>query len=284
MKIGEYQIIPLNIGQFKLDGGAMFGVVPKVIWSKTNPSDDLNRIDMCTSTLLLTNGKRNILIDTGVGNKMSKKFNDIYCVDNSKFNIDSALLKYGLTKESITDVILTHLHFDHCGGSTYFDENKELKITFPNAEFYVQKNHYEWGINPSERDKASFINNNFQILSDKKVLKLIDGEYKFDDYITLIPVNGHTRNMQVVKISDGKNTLLHTADLIPMSAHIPLPYIMGYDLFPVITLEEKRKFLTDAVNGNWYLFFEHDQLVNCAEVQFNEFGFSIKSNINLNEI
>jgi len=283
MQIGVYKIKILRTGLFRLDGGAMFGVVPKPIWSRTNPSDESNRIQMCNNTLLLENGEKKILIDVGVGHKLSKKLNDIYAVDNSDYTIEQSLLKEGLKTTDISDVILTHLHFDHAGGSTFIDDEKKLQVTFPNATYYVQKKHYEWATNPTERDRASFFPNDFQILSDKKILNLLDGEIKFDDFIELIPVNGHTRNMQIVKISDDKNTILYSADLVPMSAHIPLPFIMGYDLFPVVTLEEKRKYLNLAKENDWHIFFEHDPYTSSAKVDKNDKGFFIKEKVEITD-
>lgn len=283
MKIGDYEIYSVTTGLFGLDGGAMFGVVPKPLWSRTNPADENNRIQMCTNSLLLYNGKKKILIDNGVGHKMSKKLNEIYAVDYSKYTLSESLKKINIKPEDITDVILTHLHFDHAGGSTYYDEEKQLKITFPNAVHYVQKKHFDWALNPTERDKASFFNNNFELLVRNKVLNLVDGEFKFDNSINLLPVNGHTRDMQMVKISDDDNTLLYTADLIPMSAHVPLPYIMGYDLFPLVTLEEKRKYLTEAVENDWIIFFEHDPFLKSAKIGLNDKGFFIKESFQIND-
>lgn len=283
MKIGEYKVYSVNTGLFRLDGGAMFGVVPKPLWSKSNPADDSNRIQMCTNSILLDSGKRKILIDNGIGHKMSKKLNEIYSVDYSNYTLLDSLKMININPEDITDVILTHLHFDHAGGSTYYDEEKQLQITFPNAVHYVQKKHYEWALNPTDRDKASFFLNNFELLTEKKMLNFIEGEHKFDDVLTLIPVNGHTKDMQMVKISDGENTLLYAADLIPMSAHIPLPYIMGYDLFPLTTLEEKRKYLTEAVKKDWLIFFEHDPYTHSAKIDFNDKGFFIKESFQIND-
>jgi len=283
MKIGDYNIHLIRTGLFRLDGGAMFGVVPKPLWSRTNPADDANRIQMCTNSLFLDNGKKKILIDTGMGHKLSKKMNEIYAVDFSENTLINSLDKLNIKREDVTDVLLTHLHFDHTGGSTYYDEEKQLKITFPNATHYVQEKHLEWAQNPTERDKASFITNNFEPLVENKILKTVKGEYKFDEFISTIPVNGHTRDMQMVKISDGENTILYAADLFPMSAHVPLPYIMGYDLFPLVTLEEKRKHLAEAVEKDWVLFFEHDPFTPAAKIGLSDKGFFIKESFVIND-
>jgi glyoxylase-like metal-dependent hydrolase (beta-lactamase superfamily II) len=283
MIIGNYKIYSIRTGLFRLDGGAMFGVVPKPLWSRTNPSDENNRIQMCTNSLLLDNGKKKILIDNGIGHKMSKKLNEIYAVDYSEYTLLDSLNNLNIKPEDITDVILTHLHFDHAGGSTFYDEEKQLKITFPQATHYVQKKHYELAINPTERDKASFFSNNFELLNQKKVLNFVEGEFKFDESVSLFPVNGHTKDMQLVKISDEKNTILYAADLIPMSAHIPLPYIMGYDLFPLITLEEKRKYLSEAVKNDWIIFFEHDPFLQSAKIGSSDKGFFIKESFVIND-
>ncbi|MEO8665550.1 MAG: MBL fold metallo-hydrolase [Ignavibacteria bacterium] len=275
MQIGEYKLYPVQTGLFRLDGGAMFGVVPKNLWQKTNPSDDQNRIEMCTRALLLDNGKKKILIDTGVGYKLSEKVNKIYDVDFSEYTIEKGLNDLNLKKEDITDVILTHLHFDHTGGSTYYDEDRKLKPAFPNAVYHVQEKQYEWALNPTERDRASFFPENYKPLEDNKTLNKINGEFRFDEFITLLPVNGHTSNMQLIKISDDENTLLYTADLIPTAGHVPAPYIMGYDLFPLTTLEEKHKYLKDISENNWTVFFEHDPHNECVKVGQNEKGYFI---------
>lgn len=281
MKIGDYNLHSVQTGLFKLDGGAMFGVVPKNLWTKTNPSDDLNRIDMCTRALLFDNGKRKILVDTGIGYKLAEKINKIYDVDFSKYTLEKSLADLGLKREDITDVLLTHLHFDHAGGNTYYDEEHQLQIAFPNATYHVQKKHYEWALNPTERDKASFFPENYKILEDKKVLKFYDGESKFDEIISLCPVNGHTSHMQLIKASDGETTLFYLADLIPTAGHVPLAYIMGYDLFPLTTLEEKKKYLKDISEENWTVFFEHDPYNEAAKIGLGDKGYFIKERFNL---
>ncbi len=281
MQIGDYKIHSIQAGLFKLDGGSMFGVVPKTIWNKSNPSDEKNRIEMCARVLLLESSSRKILIDTGIGHKMSDKLNQIYGVDYSQYTLEMGLTNLNIKSEDITDVILTHMHFDHAGGSTYFDENNNSLPVFKNAVHYVQEKHLDWALNSTERDKASFFPENYEPLIKSKQLTGVNDIHKFDDFITLIPLNGHTRSMQIVKISDGKETLVYLADLIPMSAHIPLPYIMGYDLFPLVTLEEKRNYLKEISENNYTVFFEHDPYVEAGKIGYNEKSYFLKEKINI---
>lgn len=283
MKIGDYKLHSVQTGLFKLDGGAMFGVVPKGLWTRTNPSDEQNRIDMCTRALLLDKGDKKILIDTGIGYKLSEKLNNIYQVDYSKYTLENSLKELGLTNEDITDVILTHLHFDHAGGNTIIDASGDPIPAFPNATYHVQKKHYDWALNPTERDKASFFPENYKVLEDKGVLKFTEGEHKFDDIITLVPVNGHTPGMQLIKFSDGENTLLYLADLIPTAGHIPVPYIMGYDLFPLTTLDEKKKHLLDIAENDWMITFEHDPHNEAGKIGLGDKGYFLRDKFSLNE-
>ena len=273
MKIGNYTLYTIQTGLFRLDGGAMFGVVPKPLWSRTNPADEQNRIDMCMRSLLLVSDTKKIIIDNGVGYKMSKKLNEIYGVDHSVFTLEAEILKHGFKPEDITDVIVTHLHFDHAGGSTKRDENGNLKLMFPGADYHLQKRHWEWAMNPSERDKASFMPDNYMLIEEKKQLMLFDGDSKFDETISLHTVNGHTPAMQLVSLQDDNTKLLFTADLFPTTSHISLPYIMGYDLFPLTTLDEKKKFLPKIVDENWLLFFEHDAFSETCRVEKKETGY-----------
>ena len=265
MKIGKYKLSIIESGSFGLDGGAMFGIIPKPLWQKTNLADDVNRVRLATRNLLLESDSKKILIDTGMGDKWDDKSRNIYAVDE-KLSMDSALSGKGLKSDEITDVILTHLHFDHTGGSTK-KINGKLQPAFPNAKYYVQKQNFEWAINPSDRDKGSYIKENFQPLMEEGVLNLINGNKHFDDEIEFFVINGHTFGQQMVKISDGKNTFLFCSDLIPFYSHIPLHYIMGYDLQPLVTLQEKKKYLKIAVEENWKLFFGHDPEIAFATVK-----------------
>ncbi|MDP2039475.1 MAG: MBL fold metallo-hydrolase [Ignavibacteria bacterium] len=274
MTIGRYELKVIETGSFALDGGAMFGVVPKPLWQKTNPPDELNRIALNARNLLLSNSSQNILIDTGIGSYWDEKFIKIYGVDYSEYTQKKSFEQNGIDPEKITDVILTHLHFDHTGGSTYFKDDKWLP-TFPNATYHVQKKHFDWALNPSERDKASFVKERFMPLMNEGILKLWEGK-TFNDYIELLEVNGHTFHQQLVKISDSANTLLYCGDLIPTSSHIPIPYVMGYDLQPLVTVNEKKEILPLAVEENWMLFFEHDAFSVASTVAKTDRGFAIK--------
>jgi len=271
MKIGKYNLHIIESGYFALDGGAMFGIIPKALWEKTNPADESNRIKLATRNLLLDSGNKKILIDTGMGNKWDDKAKEIYKIDQQEFSLQSSLAKIVLKPEDITDVILTHLHFDHAGGSTIISDGK-LIPTFPNAKYYVRKKNYEWAMNPSERDRGSYIKENFCPLLDAGIFSFIN-EKNFDDEIEFIEVNGHTFCMQLIRISDSSNTILYCADLFPTTSHIPLPYVMGYDLQPLVTVEEKKKILQQAFEENWKLFFEHDPFNALTTVTKTDKGY-----------
>ncbi len=273
MQIGKYKLSVVNTGYFRLDGGAMFGIIPKNLWGKTNPPDDQNRIKLATRNLLLEKGEKKILVDTGMGYKWDEKAKKIYDIDPQKNSIEISLNEFNLKPEDITDVILTHLHFDHTGGSTK-SENGKIVPAFPKAKYFVQKKNFEWAMNPSDRDKGSYIKDNFEPLYEEGMLNLLSDE-KFDDEIDFIVVNGHTFGQQLLKISDSKNTILYCGDLFPTTSHIPLPYVMGYDLQPLITITEKKKILPAAVDENWKLFFEHDPETVLATVVNTDKGFKI---------
>jgi glyoxylase-like metal-dependent hydrolase (beta-lactamase superfamily II) len=275
MKIGKYDVHIIESGYFRLDGGAMFGIIPKPLWEKTNPSDNLNRIKLATRNLILISDSKKILVDTGMGNKWNDKNKDIYAVDQQTTSLFQSLSNLNLKPEDITDVILTHLHFDHTGGSTVLNSGK-LEPAFPDAIYYVQKENYRWAVNPSERDRGSYLKDNFVPLKEAGVLMQIEGEKQFDDEIDFIIVNGHTFGQQLIKISDSSNTFLYCCDLFPFTSHIPLPYIMGYDLQPLVTLEEKKKILDNALEEDWKLLFEHDPDTVCATLESTEKGIRIK--------
>ncbi|MCH8325165.1 MAG: MBL fold metallo-hydrolase [Bacteroidetes bacterium] len=282
MKIGSYKIRVINSGYFALDGGAMFGIIPKPLWNKNNPTDEVNRIKLATRLLLLESDNKKILIDTGMGDKWDEKSKEIYGIDQSENSLLKSLLSINIKPEDITDVILTHLHFDHAGGATIFKDGK-LSPTFANAVYHVQKKNYEWAINPTDRDRGSYLKENYDPLLKEGVLKLIDGQNQFDDDIKFVIVNGHTFAQQLIKISDSTNTLLYCCDLFPTYSHIRLPYIMSYDLQPLITLQEKKYILSKAVEENWKLFFEHDPEFSYATVKSTEKGIVLNESFeNLN--
>ncbi|MFC2103365.1 MBL fold metallo-hydrolase [Bacteroidota bacterium] len=270
MKIGKYELKIVTSGYFGLDGGAMFGVVPKPLWQKSNPSDDSNRIKLSATHLILDSSSRKIIIDTGMGSKMKEKFRKIYDVDENH-SMDEGLNKIGLKRDDITDVFLTHLHFDHAGGSTMIYNNKVVP-SFPNAKYYVQKKQYDWAVNPSDKDRASYIIDNYVPLFEEGVLNFTNGDEQFDDEIHFIETSGHTFGQQIVKISDSSNTILFCADLIPTGSHIPLPYIMGYDLQPMETLKEKTNLLPQAAEENWKLFFGHDPEIAFCTIKQTDKG------------
>jgi len=278
MKIGKYNIYTLDTEKFKLDGGAMFGVVPKPLWTKTNPSDELNRVQLAATCLLLVSDTKKILVDTGVGRKWDDKSRKIYDMSDTENTLLNSLSAYNLKAGDITDVILTHLHFDHTGGSVDMQNGKPVPA-FPNAKYYVQKKNFDWAMNPSERDRRSYLQENFLPLYDEGILNFTNGESQFDDNIEFIPVNGHTFAQQLVKISDGAQTLLHTGDLVPFSSHLTLTYIMGFDLQPLVTLEEKKRILKRAADEDWTLFFEHDPLINFANIGVDKGGYAVREKI-----
>lgn len=270
MKIGKYELQIIENFTFALDGGAMFGIIPKPLWQNNNPPDELNRIKLIDRNILLTSESKKILIDSGLGKYWDDKFKRIYDINCNEMN--NTFEKLNVHPEEITDVILTHLHFDHTGGSTKFEDGKWIP-TFSNAKYYVQQKHFEWAINPSDRDKGSFIKERFLPLVEEGVL-IQSNEIEFDDEISFIIVNGHTFSQQLVKISDGKNTILFCADLIPLVTQIPVAYIMSYDLQPLITVQEKKSILQKAADENWLLIFEHDPYFTAANVIKNEKGFT----------
>lgn len=276
-------LYPINAGNFKLDGGAMFGVVPKSLWSRTNPADSNNMIDIAARCLLIENGNRLILIDTGMGNKQSEKFFGYYYLwgDDS---MDTSLKKYGFHRDDITDVFMTHLHFDHCGGSIQWNSDKTgYEPAFKNAYFWSNKNHWDWATKPNNREKASFLKENiipmeasgqlkFTNLPEQDLLK--NSSLGFDIFFA----NGHTEKQMIPIINYKGKTICFMADLLPTAGHLPLPFVMGYDTRPLLTLNEKEKFLNLAANNNYYLFLEHDAHNEIITVKHTEKG------VRLNEV
>ncbi|HEX7357060.1 MAG TPA: MBL fold metallo-hydrolase [Ignavibacteriaceae bacterium] len=270
MQVGKYKLLTIISGYISLDGGAMFGIIPKTLWEKTNPADEQNRVTLSTRNLLLISDDKKILIDTGMGEKWDEKSKNIYNI-KTNLNLDAALRQFGILPDQITDVLLTHLHFDHTGGSTKIVDGKILPA-FTNAKYHVQKKNYDWAINPSDRDKGSYIKDNFEPLHKEGVLNFIEGETNFDENISFKIINGHTFAQQMILISDSVNNVLYCCDLMPFVSQIRVPYIMGYDLQPLVTVQEKKRYLKLAADENWYLYFGHDPEFALATVKHSEKG------------
>ena len=243
-KIGIWNIKVLETGDFKLDGGAMMGSVPKFLWNKTNPSDSENRINLSMRCLLLDDGKKRVLIETGIGDNYTEKFSNIFQISQKKNALSNTLSEYGYTNENITDVILTHLHFDHAGGAVSRNSNGSMYPRFPNATYYISQTNWNAGMNPSPKDRASYLKENYMCLKDQGVLKVVQDNVSIADGIDTYVVNGHTHGQQLVKISSNKRTIVFCSDLIPLKSHIKVPWIMGYDLNAELTMKEKEVFLS----------------------------------------
>lgn len=281
MKNGKFDIDVIDTGIFALDGGAMFGVVPKALWSKAyNPGDELNRIPLAARLILLRWDGHIALVDTSNGNKLPEKIKKIYGIDEEKSTPDNYLRQFGLKREDITDVILTHLHFDHAGGATVMNNGKP-EPAFPNAKYYVQKDQLDWAKNPTEKDRASFFPENFLPLEAEGMLELTDGDGELFPGVEMITIHGHTKAQQLVKISDKGGTVLFMADLCPTAAHIKPAYGMGYDNYPLTAMEEKKRILPQAMEEGWTLIFEHDAFIQAAKIKNTEKGFAIAEEVRM---
>ena len=270
------KIHPIETGNFKLDGGAMFGVVPKIIWQKTNPADSNNLIDMSMRCMLIEDGKRLILIDTGLGSKQSDKFFGYYQLFGN-FSLESSLAKHGFHRDDITDVFLTHLHFDHCGGVIEWNSQKTLlQPAFKNAKFWSNDNHWKWALEPNPREKASFLKENINPIRESGQLNFITNNSLEQIGFNVLFMDGHTEKQMLPKLSYKGKTLVFMADLLPTIGHIPLPYVMGYDTRPLLTIKEKAIFLKEAADNNYYLFLEHDAYNEICTVQHTEKGVRLK--------
>ncbi|HCO83374.1 MAG TPA: MBL fold metallo-hydrolase [Arenibacter sp.] len=275
------KLYPIESGNFKLDGGAMFGVVPKSIWNRTNPADSNNMIDMAARCLLIENGDRLTLIDTGMGNKQSDKFFGYY-YRWGEHSLDKSLKKYGFHRDDITDVFLTHLHFDHCGGSIQWNKDRTgYEPAFKNAVFWTNEAHWQWATEPNPREKASFLKENLLPMQESGQLRFVERtENPFTEKSELdfgiLLVDGHTEKQMIPHIQYMDKTLVFAADLLPTAGHIPLPYVMGYDTRPLLTLSEKALFLEKAVKDNYYLFLEHDAHNQICTLQTTDKGIRLK--------
>lgn len=286
------QAFSLETGKFKLDGGAMFGVVPKSIWNRTNPADENNLCTWALRCLVIKEADRVILIDTGMGDKQDAKFFSHY-QPHETITLSDALQKINIRVEDITDVLLTHLHFDHVGGAIT-KLNDKLVTSFPNATYWISEPQWNLALHPNRREKASFLTENIMPIKESGQLKLITlppfqsstslQEIKFTEAISCLVVHGHTEAMLLPKIKMGTETIVYMADLLPSIGHIPLPYVMGYDMQPLITLEEKEKFLTTALKENYILFFEHDAVNECCRLIATEKGIRAGDCFSLKDI
>lgn len=282
-------LYPIQAGNFKLDGGAMFGVVPKSLWTRTNPADSNNMIDIAARCLLIEDGNRLILIDTGMGNKQSEKFFGYYHLwgDDS---LEKSLKTVGFSSDDVTDVFMTHLHFDHCGGSINYNKDRtKLEPAFKNAHFWSNKDHWKWATQPNRREVASFLKENILPMEESGQLKftslpqddiLKNSELGFDIFFA----DGHTDKQMIPMINYKGKTICFMADLLPTVGHLPLPFVMGYDTRPLLTLDEKEKFLNLAADNNYYLFLEHDAHNEIITVQHTEKGVRLKDTYTCNDI
>lgn len=277
------ELYAINTELFKLDGGAMFGVVPKSIWHKINPADENNMCTWSMRCLLVKENNRLILIDTGIGNKQSEKFFSYYYI-HGEDTLEKSLHRLGIDFSDITDVFMTHLHFDHCGGAVSLNKEKGIYYpTFPNATYWSHSRHWEWAIHPNPREKASFLKENFIPLKESGQLKFVDKD-NYDLPFEFVDVYGHTEAMILPLITYKSHKILYTADLIPSAGHIPLPYVMAYDVRPLITMQEKENLLKRGIQENWLLFFEHDHRVEMCSLDTTEKGIRMKEKLSLNEI
>jgi glyoxylase-like metal-dependent hydrolase (beta-lactamase superfamily II) len=283
------KLYAIETGNFKLDGGAMFGVVPKTIWNKTNPADANNLIDIAARCLLIEDGNRLILIDTGMGNKQSEKFFGYYSLWGSH-SLDASLAKHGFHRDDITDVFMTHLHFDHCGGSIQWNKDRTgYEPAFKNAKFWTNENHWQWATQPNAREKASFLSENILPMQESGQLHFIqrpEGDFGASTEMgfDIFYADGHTEKQMLPHISYNGKTIVFCADLLATAGHIPLPYVMGYDTRPLLTMPEKNKVLTAAADHNHFLFLEHDAHNEIITVQHTEKGVRLKEVFTCEEV
>jgi glyoxylase-like metal-dependent hydrolase (beta-lactamase superfamily II) len=273
------ELFTIETGHFKLDGGAMFGVVPKSIWHKLNPSDDNNMISLAMRCLLVQTENRLILIDNGMGNKQDDKFFGYYFL-HGNHSLDASLAAKGFTRNDITDMVLTHLHFDHCGGSINYNADRtKFETAFPNATYWVSEAHWQEALQPNPREKASFLKENILPIQESGQLQLLQPGQQFHPEIDLLFSNGHTQSMMHPIIPYKGSKLIYLADVIPTQAHIPIPYVMGYDVRPLATMKEKTDILNMAVEHNWVLYFEHDPLLQACTVKQTDKGIRVAEQV-----
>ena len=282
MKIGKYDLYSVETSEFGLDGGAMFGIIPKPVWEKKVSADEFNRVNMVTRSLLLVSDEKKILIDTGNGTKWEEKYKQIYDIKTDQYNIEKSLGKYGFSSEQITDVICTHMHFDHIGGNTKV-ESGVVVPTFPNAKYWISEENWKLANHPSQKDAGSFIENDWKVLAENQMIEIIDGREPFIEGIDTFVTHGHTPGLLHPIVSDGSNKLFYGADIFPMVAHIPIPWVMAYDVQPVVTMEEKQKLLQKMERENWILFFEHDPHIQACTVHKDGKHYKLNKEIKISD-
>jgi len=265
MKLGEYDVTLVSDGEFRLDGGAMFGIVPKVLWERLSPLDERNRISMALSSLLVRGAGRTILVDTGVGTRNTPKETEIFAISRADGGLRDSLRARGVAPEQVTDVVLTHLHFDHAGGAVAREGDGRLVPAFPNATYHVHRDMWDWAQDLTPKDRGSFRPDDYRVLRDAR-LRLAEGREEICEGVEIIPTYGHTVGNQVVKVAAGGETLLYAGDVVPTSHHLKLPYVMAYDLFPLTTIREKAQLVGEAADGGWIVVFEHDPKLRAARV------------------
>jgi glyoxylase-like metal-dependent hydrolase (beta-lactamase superfamily II) len=283
---GPFNLYTIETGRFRLDGGAMFGVVPKTLWSRKIDADAKNRIPMAMRCLLIESQQTGklFLIDNGIGTKFNEKMTAIYDVDHQHSNLHSSLRQHGFSVDDITDVIFTHLHFDHCGGTTFYDDNGEVCHTFKNATYHITKKHFEAATNPNVREKASFLPDNIEPLADSDRLHLVEEHHQYEEGLSTLSANGHTLAQQLPKMDANGKTIIFAADLLPTNVHLPLPWVMGYDMRPLDTLREKEAFLEEAIEKKWYIYLEHDSQMELIHIHKQKDKFGVEETLTLDDL
>jgi glyoxylase-like metal-dependent hydrolase (beta-lactamase superfamily II) len=282
MKVGKYTLYSIETSRFGLDGGAMFGIIPKTLWEKEAPADEYNRIQMVTRSLLLVSNERKIIIDTGNGDKWDDKARSRYNIDLVDLNLSSSLGKYGFLPADITDVFCTHLHFDHAGGNTTIEDGK-IVPTFPHATYWIHRDNWDLANSPSEKDRGSYLAENWAVLAENGMIEYVTERETLISGSEIMVTYGHTTGMMHPLIMDGNNTVFYAADIFPMAAHVPLAWVMAYDLNPVQTIKEKRSLLPRMVEENWTVFFEHDPLRQAGRVTMDGKHYRLKEAVIISE-
>lgn len=286
LTIGNLELYSIETGRFRLDGGAMFGVVPKTLWNRKIDCDEKNRILMATRCLLIrsTSTGRHYLIDNGCGDKFDDRMRKIYSLNFKHSELERSLNAVGVSPSDITDMVFTHLHFDHCGGTTSYDDQGKLTHRFKNATYHVNRRHWQTATHPNAREKASFLPENINPIGESDRLNLVEDNHSFEEGFTTIPVNGHTTGQQLPFLHDSERTIVYGADLLPTHAHVPVPWVMGYDMFPLQTLQEKEPFLKDAAANNWLIYLEHDAYNEMMTIKQKDGKFSAGEFLSLKDL